>query len=710
MDQIIVTVAGQVRGTNAQTGFGFTADEGTLTNMWGLQPGTALLSWVQAGLDTRVILPLAALTLEIGGHTFYGLCEEAVQVTSHDGRTLTQRFLDSRLLLQYDLIYAQFNRRDARMVSGQYRTRYQHLLPANYNARAYTFSDAPYSARQILDFCFGAVTVESPWVRSYHSALNQPVYDVDCDTGRKLGTLVSELSARCGTTFTLQGGRYRLVWVVKGVGGVPAFPANSSARRVGLAVSENPTRLRILGDRNQYQVLNVPMIPDWQPAYEPWALNFDDFADDLFRYEKTEAAFGSIPAATRYNAIAGDTTQHVGRQLAQARANVITVGEYAALREARTIGTGAAWRDPRRAQGQSRMQMPVVTYCRMLVYRAFRPPTAFSFQNYQGQWMPLAGMDLLDHALTDLTHDPVSGTMTAIVGGRQMPGNGYAVVQGYGVSLEGLRLLHPETFDLSPWRLQQNLWQAMPYQLDDSGEDGKFIVFDAPVIVSADLLVKPVIGAVEQAYPILKARPTITVPAVRAALVVAGERFSYVTGEGTRDEVENVAGLAGQFLVADGLTELAYANGETASTKAEALAATLLNRQFLVTAGGYTVQGSNATALTSVIDRVTVTLNAASGLTEAVDFANARARNVGPRGSVQVELPSELERRAQLQPLFAGEAEQREAARQFQLQASALRNTPGLARLLDTLHANSGLDAPPATLFFHPGQVTTAGG
>ena len=41
-------------------------------------------------------------------------------------------------------------------------------------------------------------------------------------------------------------------------------------------------------------------------------------------------------------------------------------------------------------------------------------------------------------------------------------------------------------------------------------------------------------------------------------------------------------------------------------------------------------------------------LNASGGLAEAVDFRNARSRNVGPRGAVQVELPHEFERRAQL--------------------------------------------------------------
>ena len=57
--------------------------------------------------------------------------------------------------------------------------------------------------------------------------------------------------------------------------------------------------------------------------------------EDLYLYESLEAAYGDIPAGTRYNAIAGDTDRHVGRQLAQARANVITVAEYATLRRSR---------------------------------------------------------------------------------------------------------------------------------------------------------------------------------------------------------------------------------------------------------------------------------------------------------------------------------------------------------------------------------------
>ena len=73
MAKIIVTVAGQVRGTNAQTSFGFTADEGTLTNTWGLE--RRLQSWAPVAgrrpLDTEwfgsLLASPAADSLEVAG-------------------------------------------------------------------------------------------------------------------------------------------------------------------------------------------------------------------------------------------------------------------------------------------------------------------------------------------------------------------------------------------------------------------------------------------------------------------------------------------------------------------------------------------------------------------------------------------------------------------------------------------------------------------
>lgn len=715
-EKIIVTVQGQVRGVNSQEAFGFVADSGSITTSWGLQPGTAIVSWVKEATDNRVILPLAAMTIEIGGDTFYGLCGSAVAVESHDGRNLSQSFNDSRMLLQYDWIYAQFNMREQpRLVNGRYVNRYRHLLPANFNAHLFTYTDTPMTAKQILNYCFGAVTVESPWTRYYQSnasvALNNPVLQVDAYSGKRLGTLISEVSQRCGTDFTLAGGRYRLEWTVKGVGVVPSFPANSTSRRVGLSVTENPTRLRILGDRNQYQVLNVTMEKDWKEAWQAF-VDVDLLADDLFRNEKTEAAINGIPAGTRYNAISGDTDQLIGRQLSAARARTITVEQYAALRDIGLPGSGEQYRDRRRAFGQSRLQMPAVTYIQTLLFRAFRPPSNFGIYNYQGQFMSLVGMELQAQGLTDITHDAATGVMS-VVDDQRMVGNGYAIARGYAVGVDGFKTLRPGNFRVADWVSGQNVWQALSYQIDDSGEDGKFILFNEPVVVSSDLITTVSINSVVQAYPALKRSATITVPPVKAALVFAGERFSWVQGNGTRDDCENVSGLNGLFVVVNGiLGELMYADGQTASQKAYDMAINLLNRQFYVTSGGYEVQGSNATPLSSMIDRKTVSLDGASGLSEQVDFQNERQRGVDGRGRVQIEPVQQFERVAQLAPLLPGERENREAANQLRVQASALRQNPKIARLLfDTFYSLMGLDAPPDAVFLKaPGATPLPAG
>jgi hypothetical protein len=703
-EKIIVTVQGMVRGTNDQEAFGFVAERCDVTETWGLQPGFAVVTWAKADLDNRVILPLAAITIELGGKTFYGICQNAVTVNSHDGRSLTQQFSDMRALLQYDWIYGQFNiRRESRLVNGRWVPRYKHLLPADFNAHRYTYTDTPYTGREILNFCFAAATVESPWLRSYVPALNVPVLNVDAYGGKQLGTLVAEVSERCATSFTMGATRYSLRWAVRGLGAIPEFPANATERRLGLSVTENPSRVRVLGERNLYQVLNIAMERDWLPAWEAF-VDVDLLADDLFRHESTEAVISGIAAGTRYNAIPGDTGQLIGRNLAAARARTILVEEYARLREIRDSGMGAAFRDERRAFGQSRLQLPAITYIQALLFRAFRPPANFSFTNFQGVTMTLAGLDMTGQALTEISHNPVTGVMAANLAEQRMVGNGYAIVKGYAVGADHFRTLQPGYFRVEDWVSAQEVWQAVPFQMDDSGADGKFIVFQEPVINSSDLITEVAIDDVTQAYPALKRAATITVPQVRAALTFAGERMSVVRGTGTRDGCENVPGLAGWFLVTGGgLTELPLADGSTASQQAHAIALNLLNRQFLVVSGGYKVQGSNATGLTSMIGRATVGLSAEAGLEERIDFANDRVRGVDGRGRVQVEPPRDFERAVQLAPLLPGERENREAANQLRVQASALRQNPQFVRfLLEAFHRLMGLDAPPGVFYLQP--------
>jgi hypothetical protein len=737
---VTVTVEAPARGSVQQSLVKFAAAQCVCTWSWGLQPATALIDWVSIQQQPAVV-PMAQMTIQVVDtatgnalQTFYGICKSVTPTTGSDGSSVYQEFVDSREVLQWDVMYCAFNKRESRLVqmadgSWQWLRRYWHILPQDFNTMSKTYTFAPLTGAQILDYLFSSPTCESPWVRSYVSALNFPVYDVDCLSGRKLGTVITEISEQLGCTFTLMGGRYRLVWCMKGVGDAPTFPANSDNRRNGQSLSGNPTRIRILGDRDVYQVLNVPMQPDWLSAWQQF-YDLDYLAADLFNHESTEAPIAGVDAGTPYNAIPNDQDGLIGRFLADARARTITVGQYATLRDARS-NDGDSFRDYRKYGGRSRLQMPAALYIQTLLFRAYRPPDTFMMRNRYGLWMNLWSLELIERSVVEVTHDPVSGEMSYEVGGNGVPtppisaGNGYAIAQGYQVGQDGYKTLRPQHIQLSQWVSDQDTWQHLSFQVDDSGEGVKFIIFDAPVLRTGDMITQCDIDGVTQDHPVLNAAPTLKPAPVRAALTFLAEPFSYVVGEnatggetiseGTRDDVQNVTGLYGEFVVdvdGGGVVELPYADGYTASEKALAIAESLLNQQFTYALGGYVVQGINGTQLTPTIDRVTVRWNE-SGSTEEVDFTTERDRNVTAigRNTYAMVVPPErdFDRREQLLDLLPGQRELREQARQYQLMAASLQQSPRLARTLAEAFAMAfGFDSMPGAVFIDPDQLQTS--
>jgi len=254
----------------------------------------------------------------------------------------------------------------------------------------------------------------------------------------------------------------------------------------------------------------------------------------------------------------------------------------------------------------------------------------------------------------------------------------------------------------------QNTWQRATCQVDDSGEGVKFIVFDAPVINSSDLIKMSADGGT---YPVLNATPTFSIPRVRAALVFAAEPYSYIAGVAARDDVVNVPGLSAQMVCeADGseCTELPYADGMTANAKALGIAESLLNQQFMYNAGGHLVAGDNGTQLSSVIGRVTIR-HSTEGTSEEVDYSLERDRNVSQQGGVvTLHVPPErdFDRRAQLLNLLPGMRELREEARQMRLVGASLRQNPKLARtMLEAFAMAFGLDAMPAAAYVDPDML-----
>ena len=710
--QVIVTADVPARGADpGQALIQFVPTECVLTWSWGLQPSTALIDWVSA--STQAIVPVADMKIELRRrsdaavlHTFYGLCRSVAPKTGSDGRSTFQEFVDTRDFLQWDMIYGMWNQRESKLVNGHWVRRYWHILPYNANLMLKTYTNAPYQAYQILDFMFNAPTVESPWARFYHPSLLNVVYGVDCLSGKKLGTAILEITERCGLVFTLQGGKYQLIWALKGAGTVPPPPATSDQRRLGTALSGNPTRIRVLGDRNIYQVLNLQLEPDWLAGWQDF-YDLDWFADDLYQHERTEGG-------TPYNAVPGDGQGIIGRQLASARARTITVGQYANLRDFRDA-SGWQFRDTRKYGGRSRLQMPAALYIANILFRAFRPPAGFALRNADGNWVNVFSLELLDRAVVEVFHDPLTGNMsyeTDVISA----GNGYAIAQGYQVGLDGFKTLRPRQFRASDWLGGQATWQHLSFTTDDSGEGTKFILFDAPVISSSELIQDIVIGGVTQSYAGLKSRARVVAPPVRAALTFAAERFSYVAGAGTRDDVENVPGLFAELVAfANGALplQMPYADGLTASQKAANLAAVLLNRQFYYQLGGWVDPVVSGIQLSAVIDRVTLRYNA-NGTSEEVDLTNERSRavvaTVGGGYAAQVEPERDFDRRAQLLHLLPGQRELIEEARQQELVALAFQANPqAMQQVLAAFHAMMGLDAPPAVVVtdpaFDPGSL-----
>lgn len=692
-----VKVEAPARGEQSQDAILFVPQHCECSWSHGLQPATAQIDWVSASAQASIV-PSAQLTIEMAEsstaprHTFYGLSRNVVLKIGSNGRTVVQEFVDTREYLQWDICYCRFNHRVNRMVNGVFTKYYEHLLPGNFWTNLKTWTDEPYSAAQILNFLFAAPTTETPWERDYtgngtHINLTAPVFEVD-GTGRTLGQVVLEVSEKAGTVFTLQGGRYRLVWYVKGVGTLPAFPDNADDRRSGNAVTVNPTRIRVLGDRCLYQMTNIDMVPDWAPGWDS-VYDADRLMFDIFQSE--------------YSGVAGDPTHVIGYQLAKARALTITVAEYAELRDAQH-GDGNSFRDYRKYCGRSRMAMPAALYQRAILFRAFRPPSNLALRNRQRKNLGLNSLEITDRALVEVTHDAATGEMFWDEE-VQTAGNGYCIVRGYQVGQDAFRTLRPENFKLAKWRELQSTWQAVQFQIDHSGEGDQFILLDQPVIQSSDLMTEVDIDGVEQSYAMLNATPTLETPAVRAALVFAAERFDYVLGIGTRDGVEQVPGLSGEYVLSRGglPTELAYADGLTANEKAHAIALALLERNFYVASGGYTVRGCNATQLDGVLDRVTVSSDA-GGMTERVDFTNERERN-----AFQPE--RDFDRRAQLESVLPGQKELREEARKFQLVAAALRQNPDFIykTLSESFYGYMGYDRT-VPVFISGGSGTLAGG
>jgi len=646
---------------------------------WGGSPGEATIVYV----GDAPILPGNLVTLQLGAHRFAGLCISETALNSTRGQLRELQFHDLREFLTWDFTFCTFNNPERRLVNGVWVKRYWHIYPWNYDAQIKTFTASPVPAWAMVAAILDGPTIGSPWEWDFTGnnffpggVMNAPVFNFDASTGKRLDAALNEISAAGGVVFTLDPrfwNSYRLVWTRKGYGLLPVFPAESDDRRLGVALSGNATNIRVVGDRNKYQVLDLALTPDWAPAWEQF-LVVDTLAQDLFDHEKDPAS------GKAYNAFAGDLEQWRGRYAAKARALEITVAEYAALRDARSRD-GDAFRDHRKYAGRSRMDMPAAIYLQSLLFRAFKPDIG-GITNADGNFIPLMSLNIADQMLCLVNYDPGSGDMTDDAS-QLADGNGLVIVKGWQFGQDFFKLVNPERITENFFTADRH-WAATGFQIDDSAEDGRFIILDAPAFTSENLL------TTIDGLTVLNAQFTLAAPSARAALTFEAERFSYWKGtwpNSSRDRAEYASGLCremsgtgasnglpGQLFRID-YQELLFADGATARQQADTIAEALLLCQYFYYAGGYNLKWNPAkpvqtfgTALTNLIDRVDIRIGE-DGVMEVVDWTSERLRD-------HFEPERDLERRTLNNSLFPGQAELKREALDYKRFLAGIKAQP----------------------------------
>ena len=703
MPSISINVGPAARGGTAQAVLKLSGQSMRGSFAWGSAPGSATL--VYAGTAAAVSIG-ARLDFTIGGHYFAGLCKSDTVAESTGGTLRTLEFVDLRYYLTWDWVFGSWNLPDVRLVNGRRVKRYAHIHPADWATQQRTFTDQPLPASQILQESFQAPTIFTAWRWDLTSnglfpdgLLNAPVYDIEAGSGMRLDALLNLICEKTGLVFTLDprpalaNGDTRLVFTRKGCGVLPLpFPANSDTRSMGLTLTDNPMNICVVGDRNKYQLLNVPMIKDWSA---PWELYFEPelFVKDIYDHE-IDPVSGS-----HYNAFTDDPDHWHGYGAAKVRASEITVAQYITLRTARGgtwATTAPGFADPRKYAGRWRMDLPAMLYITALVFRAFRPNIS-GFTNVNGDTVSLASTPIADQLLCRVMLEYGTGAMTSIPT-EPVEGNGLLAVKGYQFGEELFRLAAPDRIHPGFFQAAARGWSSVNFQIDDSGEGTRFLLAEQPVFVGSEA--NPLIVEVD-GYAVLNADFDLAAPEVKAALVFDAERYTYWLGTGWsgkrtpnpnaalpgRNRVEAVNGLQMEFVadyVAPVLVEIPYADNQTADGKANLIAETLLLTQRAYLVGGYNLVWRPSQALSSFgvplapsdsscIDRINIT-HGPGGITEVVDFTCERARDY-------FEPERELDRRSIQNSLFPGQQELRHSTNDQRRLNAGLRSLGNLMGL-----------------------------
>jgi len=597
------------------------------------------------------------------------------------GQAQDVEIVDYRWLLKEDTVYAFWNSEfiieDDPLTPGIDRKRkWKHLLPDAWDTNAVTYTDAPYTAKQIIDSMLEAPTVSHSWTMDSNRVLSGVVTDINAATGKEIGAVLQEILDQLGLVLAISG-QTSLYVQQKGEGVIPDFPENCKTKTLGSALTGAATKVRVVGDRNVYQLSNIDLVADWATGWEQWWVEpaWLQFVEDTF---------GPF------------SEKRAGRARLAARSRTVTVREV-------VVAAGETYRDQGMWGEISRMEMPGWSYLQQIVWKAYRIPRAQTVNEVRLENLELSGQML--HAMK---FDPGSGLHSY---SDETPdkvlypdGRGFVTVKG-----QPLDVYDPSragSFEPNMLANARNKWASNNgFQMDDKN---KLIIFnDATFIPGEDdkgLFVFPnqgVTGLPEELLHIAVPNPAVEVePAsVKLTTTFKAERFSVWKGTGRNADTVHQPGLFKQ-ICDGGKGELKYADYESADDKAEELADLVLGVEPEILSGGYERVGVSGTALIGTIDRVTVTLDFNSGLSERVDFSDEKVRG-------NWDSQRELERRRKSRELFPGQKEMEREAEQLRELAVQLKaldqggSRPYYADMADTMKRTTlSRDVSPKVVFY----------
>ncbi len=684
------------------------------TRSWGVEPGSAEGTGLVAAGDSSAGIAVGEYyVFGIGGIVFYGIISSAQRTAEREtGYEYPFSMVDNRVRLAWARVFAQFNMaEDPDLVhSNDYakaltsathqggnsngvdfgaglgsapsmpgvdqeagsisRGRlYGHVFPSQWGSQIKTYSTAPLSAAQILDYAFKGAVGGYQFILNTHSAQNKPVFNVDANSGMSLAALVSQISEEQGLQVTLDGQK-TLRWGRRGGTVIP--PAGSHVQRVGYSVSTDPTKVRIVGDRTLVQVCNLELEPDWKTDWQ---------------------AFISEPAwlaeVARIHSDVPDTA--AGRAEIAALAREITVRAYL-----QAGGVTGDFADHGRWGKSSRMDIPAWVYINSIVYRSYRiPMDAYLYG------LPLRSLEIHDQLLCAVE---MSGTgEDAEIRYRASPvefypqGGAYVIAQGQPLDLlasaDRTDLMRLRTRDLrTEWSdvadftldaLNHSIHFATPVFIDGDASEGKAIL-SLPNMGEQEY--DDVSGDVDDKSDYLNVcvpNPGFEIePArVRVSLVFklglfykdygSGARWTSVSASNLADHLlDSSGGTLSHGLVKSfdgeldvpssggGLRMICFDNGKSATDLADDQAEGLIVRGGVEQAGSYRRIGQYGTSLTDGTDRVSINIIRVDGLVETVEFAKPQAT----RGFVASR---EVARRFKTEDLFEGQRDLQRQARQY---------------------------------------------